>query len=299
MFVDMLGKSRLKIGLHTHTTLSDGRKTPEEAALIYAREGYDAIAITDHWIYGREREIEGLKIISGCEYNFGGGNTKKGVYHILGIGMTSDPEIPEDWQHLVKTSTQKAAEAIKMIKQHNGIAVLAHPAWSLNNHSQILKLGHFDALEIYNSVSEHGMSDRPYAGLIADMLATDGIVVPLLATDDTHYYDGDQFGGAVMVEATDFDSQSIVRAILAGRFYSTQGPEIHIRQTAADKIRVICSPAEKIVFLSNLAWTQGRVVRGENLVEAEYTVNPDETFVRAEVTDAAGKKAWSNIISLG
>ena len=63
MYVDMLGKTRVKLGLHTHTTLSDGKATPEEAARIYLEEGYDAIAITDHWRYGDEDEIEGLKII--------------------------------------------------------------------------------------------------------------------------------------------------------------------------------------------------------------------------------------------
>lgn len=298
MFVDMLGKSRLKLGLHTHTTQSDGQVSPEEAVLIYAKEGYDAIAITDHWIYGEEREIEGMKILPGCEYNFGEGNTQNGVFHIVGFGMTSDPCIPCDWKNMIRTSTQKAAEAVRMIRKHNGIAVLAHPAWSLNNHNQILNMGEFDAIEIYNSVSDWGMSDRAYSGLIVDMLATEGRIVPLLAVDDTHYYNGDQCRGMVMVEATDFDSQAIVRAIKAGRFYSTQGPEIHISLVGTDKVKVICSPAEKIAFFSNLAWTNGRVQRGENLIEAEYHINPDETFVRAEVTDSEGRMAWSNIINL-
>lgn len=159
-------------------------------------------------------------------------------------------------------------------------------------------MGEFDAIEIYNSVSDWGMSDRAYSGLIVDMLATEGRIVPLLAVDDTHYYNGDQCRGMVMVEATDFDSQAIVRAIKAGRFYSTQGPEIHISLVGTDKVKVICSPAEKIAFFSNLAWTNGRVQRGENLIEAEYHINPDETFVRAEVTDSEGRMAWSNIINL-
>ena len=46
---DMFGVSRLKVNLHMHTTLSDGSKTPEEAAEIYKKAGYDVVAITDHW----------------------------------------------------------------------------------------------------------------------------------------------------------------------------------------------------------------------------------------------------------
>ena len=37
---DMFGVSRLKVNLHMHTTLSDGSKTPEEAAEIYKKAGY-------------------------------------------------------------------------------------------------------------------------------------------------------------------------------------------------------------------------------------------------------------------
>ena len=173
MYVDMLGKTRLKIGLHTHTTLSDGRATPEEAARIYASEDYDAIAITDHWHYNDECEIEGLKILSGCEYNIGGHDGSH-VIHIVGVGMTSDPQIPDDWKNMQKTAFLKAAEVIKRIKLHNGLAFVGHPSWSLNTPEQLIPLGDFDGVEIYNSVSECGMSDRAYSDVIADQLASIG-----------------------------------------------------------------------------------------------------------------------------
>ncbi len=299
MFVDLLGKTRVKLGLHTHTTLSDGKRTPEEAARLYLEAGYDAIAITDHWKYGEEGELEGLKILSGIEYNVGAGNTKNGVFHIVGIGMTSDPRIPEDWKSMIKTSEQKAAEIIKRIKLHNGLAVAAHPAWSLNSAEMLSRLGDFDALEIYNTVSECGMSDRAYSDVIADQLANMGKTPALLAADDTHYYEDDLCRAAVMVEAIDMDTQSLLRAIRAGRFYATQGPEVHIEQMAMDKVRVICSPASKVVFQSNTAWAKGRVVKGENLIEAEYAKCKDDDWIRAEVTDAEGKKAWTNYIRFG
>ena len=91
MFTDSKGIKRLKIGLHTHTTRSDGKKTPEEAAKIYAAAGYDAVALTDHWKYGEAQELCGLKILSGCEYNVGGGDARDAVYHIVGFGMERDP----------------------------------------------------------------------------------------------------------------------------------------------------------------------------------------------------------------
>lgn len=295
MYVDLLGKSRVKLGLHTHTTLSDGRFSPEEAARLYAEEGYDAIAITDHWKYGDEDEIAGLKIISGCEYNLGGHDAPH-VVHIIGVGMTSDPGIPEDWKNMVKTAQAKAVEIIKRIKLHNGLAIVGHPAWSLNTPEYIMNLGDFDAVEIYNAVSECGMSDRAYSDVIVDQLASMGRLTNLLAVDDTHYYNDDACRGWIMVEAVDMDTQSLLRAIKAGRFYATQGPEVHIEKVAPDKVKVICSPVQKVVFQSNTSWARGRVVRGDGLIEAVYTKVDDDRFVRAEVTDADGNKAWTNYV---
>ena len=61
MYTDLNGAKRLKINLHLHTTDSDGRKTPEEAAAIYRAAGYDVIAVTDHWRYRASGDLGGLR----------------------------------------------------------------------------------------------------------------------------------------------------------------------------------------------------------------------------------------------
>ena len=199
MFTDLNGKKRLKLGLHTHTTLSDGGKTPAEVAAIYKAAGYDAIALTDHWLFGEAGEIGGLSILSGCEYNVDGVNEWTGVtevYHVVGIGMTCDPEIPQEYvQNHDGRVRDRVRDMVDRIHAAGGLAVLAHPAWSLNTPEQILGCADFDAIEIYNSVSDWGMSDRPYAGLIVDQISTYGLRLPLLATDDAHYYNGDECRG--------------------------------------------------------------------------------------------------------
>ena len=210
--------------------------------------------------------------------------------------MTSDPQIPEDWKNMQKTAFSKAAEVIKKIKLYNGLAIVGHPAWSLNTPEQLISLGDFDGTEIYNSVSECGMSDRAYSDVIIDQLATAGRLTNILAVDDTHYYEGDQCRGWIMVESTDMDTDRLVRNIRAGRFYATQGPEVHIERIAPDKVRVVCSPVNKVVFQSNTTWAAGRIVREDGLVEAEYVKALDDRFVRAEVTDENGLKAWTNYV---
>lgn len=304
MFTDLNGKRRLKIGLHTHTKRSDGRLTAEEAMALYAAAGYDMLALTDHWYYNPNGEFNGMKIIAGCEYDFFGPNSEGGIsetFHILGLGMTRDPEIPRSLQSdRTIPVRQRARMAVQMIRDAGGAAVLAHPAWSLNTPVQILESGDYDALEIYNSVSEQGMSDRPYSGLLVDMIAAEGVCYPLLATDDTHYYDCDEMKGMIMAEADAVEQLGFVEMLRQKRFYATQGPEIHLERVSEDTVKLRCSEAAKIAFLSNLPWTTGRMIRGEGLTEAEYLLklNAKERYIRAEVTDARGLCAWSNVIFL-
>lgn len=319
MFVDMTGKKRLKVGLHTHTSRSDGCKSPEEVITLYAAAGYDALALTDHWMYGEAMECEvcvsegkdaKIIVLSGCEYDVNGINPKTGVretFHIVGVCMDRKPDI---FGEQMRDDSIPVHDRVKMIvgkiREAGGLAVLAHPAWSLNTPEQIMAAGDFDALELYNSVSECGMSDRPYSGILVDMLGARGVSCPLLATDDAHYYDGDECKGMVMVEvdATEdakVDIKAAIKAaIRAGKFYATQGPEIHLERISADKIRLTCSPVDRIVFFSELPWVPDRVVSGSGLIEAHYTIKhgKQEKFVRAEVTDANGLKAWSNMIMI-
>ena len=92
------------------------------------------------------------------------------------------------------------------------------------------------------------------------------------------------------------DTPHILRALRQGRYYSTEGPEIHLERIGADKVKVTCSPALKIEFVSDFGRTSGKLIQGEGLIEAEYTIKDGERFVRAEMTDENGRMAWSQTI---
>ena len=197
MIIDKFGNKRFKVGLHIHTTLSDGRVTPDDAARIYKEAGFDAIAITDHWKYGGEQELSGLKILSGCEYNMGASDTSVDVMHIVGVGMKYAPNIKKE---------DKRQYVIDEINKAGGIAILAHPAWSLNTPEEALCLKGFSAVEIYNSVSDVNQSSRPYSGYFVDLIANKGMFLNIAATDDAHYYNGsDQTKSYIMVKADSID----------------------------------------------------------------------------------------------
>jgi predicted metal-dependent phosphoesterase TrpH len=287
MIIDKLGNKRFKIGLHIHTTLSDGRVTPEESARIYKEAGFDAIAITDHWQYGGEGEISGLKILSGCEYNMGASDTSVDVMHIVGVGMKYAPDIKKE---------DERQHVIDEINKAGGIAILAHPAWSLNHPDEALCLKGFSAVEIYNSVSDANQSSRPYSGYFVDLIANKGMFLNIAATDDVHYYNGsDETKSYIMVKADSLDD--VFEAIKNGDYYATQGPEVHVRREG-DKLICDCSECVKIDFLSNAAWGPDRITRGKGLTHAQYQIKPFDKWVRVEVLDENGNYAWSNIIKI-
>lgn len=127
-----------------HTTLSDGKRTPDEVRALYRSHGYDFLAITDHRRVTTETAmVDGLLSIRGIEFDF---NLTGQVIHIVGIG------VPEE---VAQTVTYGSApqRAIDEINRLGGVPVLAHPAWSLNTPDVICALRDISISEIYNTVS--------------------------------------------------------------------------------------------------------------------------------------------------
>lgn len=296
MKTEQNGKKIYRINLHLHTTDSDGRKTPEEAAEIYKSAGYDAVAITDHWIVGADREIGGMKIFSGCEYNFGGNDSSNGVYHILALFCTRDPEVVRE---------DDPETCVRKIHAANGLAILAHPAWSLNQPDlveAIQKNEGFDATEIFNTVSGEKNSTRPYSGAFVDMMASRGLCYPLLSADDVHYYEEDAVSGAILLELSELSREAVIEAIRRKAFYAVSGgvgaPSVKVTETE-EGVHIECSPAVKVEVFTNLAWSAGRHYVGESITEHDYKWRVGDRVLRVEVTDSRGRVAYSNFILRG
>ena len=286
MYTDLFGRTRYKVNLHMHTNMSDGRKTPEEAVSIYKAHGYDAVALTDHWVMGSNTAMDGVTVLSGAEYNCGGSDCRNGVFHIVALFCDGEPAIDKG---------MGAQEMVDAIHKVGGLAVLAHPAWSLNSPAQILEVKGFDATEIYNSVSAVHHSRRPDSSILVDMLGAEGRFYPLIAADDSHYYDGsEECKSFIMVQAEENTPEELKKAIKAGRFYASQGPEVHLFKDGNSFVAKT-SPVSSIVFLSNYVWAQ-RAFDGDGITEARYTPREGESFIRVMVEDAEGKMAWSQII---
>ena len=110
---DEKGAIWYKGNLHTHTTRSDGRKSPEEVMALYRDHGYDFLALTDHWIPSEEGDRDGLLLVPGCEYDMGG-YTQEGIFHIVGVGMRERPD-------LQRTSSLRPQAVIDAVNRCGGL----------------------------------------------------------------------------------------------------------------------------------------------------------------------------------
>ncbi len=270
--------------LHMHTTQSDGRKTPQEAMAAYRAQGYDFLALTDHRVVTcTDGAPEGLVVLSGIELDY---VLADQWVHLLGIGVS-----PEIEQRCLPRGTVQ--EGIDLIRACGGLAVLNHPAWSLNTPELIASLRGLSAAEVWNSVSTLPYNaDRADSSSLLDVAAAHGALLPLMANDDTHYYDVEFARGWNMVQAEEKTAAGILAALAAGRYYATQGPDFRQVEITDGTVRVQCSPVESIVFYSNVPWTPNRCQTGHGMTEAVYEITGRERFLRVQLTDAQGRSAW-------
>ena len=282
----------LRGNLHTHTTVSDGVMSPEDCIRLYKEKGYDFLCLTDHHKTQLGGQQDGVLILAGVELN-NNSFSPRVCYHITGAGVKHpvDDILPTD-------APQKMVDALRAA---GAFVTLAHPAWSLMTDENIRNLQGYDAIEIYNGVSDF-YSGRGDSSIQLDNLAAGGRLTGITAADDTHFYGPDAGSGWVMVRAAARTQQAILQALFEKRYYATQGPALYSLQRLEDgRITVQTSPLARILFYSDSFYSAQRVQEapaGGTLTAAEYTPASTDTWVRVEGIDAAGKHVWSNYIDL-
>ena len=151
------------VNLHIHSNYSDGKMHPETIIKQAKERGKKYIAISDHNTVGAYLSTDILKenfLIPSVEFDC----FYKGVLiHILGYSMDiNNIELKKLFAKSKLGTTnnlyrilklRKAKDVIKIIKQANGLSVLAHPAcyWCINLDSfvkSLIDLG-LDGIETY------------------------------------------------------------------------------------------------------------------------------------------------------
>ena len=295
MYTDFYGQKWYRGNLHTHTVLSDGRVSFEEAVSRYRHMGYDFLSITDHWVQSETAAMDNFLLISGCEYNISysepcGNMERKVVNHINGIGFTSIPKLEKD-------PDLRGQAIIDAIRAADGIAIYNHPEWSRNLVSDIGDLHGLDGIEIFNTacgfLKEYHYD---YSGFHADQLALAGQCIPVFACDDTHYYTGEEGKSFIMVNSDDLSRDSIIDAIRNGRFFASQGPWLQT-EIRGRTLKITCTPVTDIrVFTNHIGGYSLR--RNISVTGAEFELKEYDYYYRVEVTDKNGNRAWTSPVNI-
>lgn len=280
----------LRGNLHTHTTISDGSRPPEQVIAAYEQLGYDFLALTDHDALAPVREYQAgtrLILLPGVEV------TARGP-HILQLGLEVVQEPAVDRQR-----------ALDFITAQGGLAVLNHPNWQwhFNHFPQELMqaLNGAAGIEIYNAVI-----DRLEGAALAtdrwDRLLSQDKWVWGFANDDSHHPADD--GRAWNVAQWDASAPPTVAGILetlrAGRFYASTGVSIETIRADGPTLHVVAPDAQCIRFVTR--W--GVVAQTVEAAQASWTApdTPDVVeslkYVRVECFGMGSRMAWSQPIAI-
>ncbi len=277
-----------KANLHTHTTNSDGEKTASERARQYKEHGYSVLAVTDHHLI---TDIGGLSdddflLISSMETH-PACLPDTDVYHLVCLNVPKDLQLPED---------STANERVRMVKAAGGELIFAHPYWCGHNINHITAVEDFIAVEVYNATCTKigkGISSVQW-----DDILDAGRIVGAVAVDDTHS-GRDLFMGWTMIKATELTVESIMTALRSGSYYCSCGPTIEDFRVENGVATVECSPATEVHLMGRRASGLSYYADGGELItSASRNADPSTGYVRAEVVDEKGRRAWTNPIIL-
>jgi hypothetical protein len=266
--------------LHVHTTCSDGSLSPEECCRRYRALGFDFVFITDHEVWNDHSQLSTpeFRVFNSVEIS-----CRDGREDVLALGVRETRRIRD---------TQ---EAIDWINEAGGVPVLCHPHWTRMSLHRALELKAYSLIEIWIGVSERELVANNVH--FWDLLLQEGKRVYGVADDDCH--DIQDYGrGFVEVWADELTETAILRALKAGRFYSSSGPGIDVVRWDRGGVYV---RAEEPMQIMALFGDGGYVSRKETMfgemptvLEYEERIGPEiHTYARIQIADGCLRLAWT------
>ena len=311
----------LKGQTHAHSSNSGDSNTPAGDVLRwYAARGYDFVVLTDHdyvTVVPADERPPGMLAIPGAELTQ---NLRacqppppRGLKCLLHVNALFLPNPGSGLMHASAGSARRLdvfAAALRDTREAGGLAQLNHPNFHYAADGPLLAaLARQGAtfLEIANeAVDSNNAGDASHPGTEAlwDAVLSAGATLWGIASDDAHhYYDvaaaraageqpftGDR--GFVMVRARK-DAKEIRAAMARGDFYASNGVLLSVAERAGDgalavEVAEVSPGPHRIACIGTggrlLSEVRGRVGRCPAPAPGGY--------VRAVVTDSAGRKAW-------
>lgn len=290
--------------LHTHSTRSDGKIEDHEVCRRYKAQGYDFMALTDHFVGHFDYPITDTRGFRDADFTtligaelHSGGMANGELWHILAVGLPFDfaPSNTPDFRPIA--DQESGPEIARRAVEAGAFVSIAHPEWSGLTEADALSIDAAHAVEIYN----HGCQvecDRARGFHTADFLANAGKRLNFIATDDAHFVHGnkDAFGGWVMVKAEANEPEALVAALKAGAMYSSTGPDFVDLALDGNMVHVRSSAVVGMIVQGFGAATAGAFGDSMTCASIDCTRLAASPWIRVTLFDAAGRAAWSNPI---
>lgn len=316
-------KNIYKGNMHCHSTLSDGKLTPEELKEYYKSHGYSVLAITDHEHINNNSYLddENFLTLTSCEvaikefpkestlknfnmkvchlnfYAKDQKNVNNFFYNSVYDHFSAHERRPFFKKPAEDVERTYGADGInKLIKSANDngfFVAYNHPRWSLENYREYSKYEGLWGVEIFNTNCNRG-GLYEYDINVHDDFLRDGKKIFVTSGDDNHNKMHDSFGTFVMIEADELEYSKIIDALLKGEFYTSTGPTIDKIYVRDNKFCVECSNAKRISF-STFGRHCGSVTAAENeyVNSAAFDIKEEYRYIRISVVDEFGNRADS------
>lgn len=291
--------------LHTHSTRSDGKLTPEESLSLYRRLGYDFVALTDHNVMNRERfgMPDDFLVLPAMEMHTNHIHMKERpqCHHFVVLscgdeGFAHDERMEND----AFTGPEDVQKTIDRLTRGGNLVMLCHPVWSNTDFSDYGSLRGLFAMEVFNTGCHHenntGLADSRWN----DMLRAD-VRMWAAAVDDAHSVP--HMGqGWICAHAPELSRAAIIESLKNGWFYASTGPEIHEFFIEDGEAVVRCSPCRNVYLRSDrIGGGRSRSAFAESggaLPEARFKLPDGARYVRIECVEDENRIAWSQPIWL-
>ncbi|MBQ8397616.1 MAG: PHP domain-containing protein [Clostridia bacterium] len=303
-----------KANLHCHSTLSDGKLTPEEIKDAYRARGYAIVAYTDHDVLIPHNDLAEADFLplNGYELAVSDKNDTVGrTCHFCFIARDPDnfkqecvyPSryLPEGTEApFAKHYTPACISSMMQTGRDAGFFVTYnHPSWSQERYPEYTAYHGMHAMEMVNFGCKIVGYDDTNSRVYDDMLRA-GERIYCVATDDNHNKHPldsrhcDSFGGFTMIRADKLEYRTITDALFAGNFYASEGPTIGELWLEDNTVHITCSPADRITLTTDFRRACIALAEDALLTEANFTLSGEEKYFRLTVVDAGGRMAFTN-----
>lgn len=321
-------KQYFKTCLHAHSTVSDGKLTPEEVRDAYRAEGFQILAMSDHSVIAEHQHLNlpDFLMLTSSEISISEAKYIKGEPYTVRCRhlniISKDPYrlwqpmyVPEEQmtgyykgtEHggMPRTYDNENINAIIDLCNKEGFLVIYnHPVWSLEYYPDYSPMKGLWGFEYRNTGSIISGYDENNSRIYDDFLQLGNRMVPVIA-DDMHSQKvkggvKSLGGGWVMIGAEKLEYGCVMEAMERGDVYASCGPEITSLTLDGDELTVTCSPAVRVQLLTHTRNVKSQCPEEEEpLTQAvfnlktwreKYSESPN-SFIRLVVTTADGTYA--------